>query len=144
VVLWGGIYPGAKLGLRGIPVMSFTSLRLLVAGGILFPRDLLPAVLNAGLVQTTFQLLLIAGLHRTTAGHSAILLATAPLITATWLAFTKREPLTRRQLGGLLLDVGGVALVVRHAGGASDLIGDAIPLAAAGAWAWSRGKRGAG
>ena len=31
VTLWGGIYPGAKLGLREIPVLSFTYLRILLA-----------------------------------------------------------------------------------------------------------------
>ena len=30
VVLWGGVYPGAKLGLREIPVTSFTALRILL------------------------------------------------------------------------------------------------------------------
>jgi len=36
VVLWGGIYPGVKLGLRDIPVLSFTYLRLLLAMAVLF------------------------------------------------------------------------------------------------------------
>lgn len=68
VVLWGGIYPGAKLGLREIPVLSFTSLRLIVAAGILLAlsgwhrlgvrRPAFGAVANAALAQTVFQLLL--------------------------------------------------------------------------------------
>jgi len=147
VVLWGGIFPGAKLGLREIPVVSFTSLRLLVASAVLvavagrmpvhaLSRDLLCPVLNAAAAQTAFQLLLVAGVRRTTAGNnSAILLATAPLLTAAWLAVTRRQRLEARQIGGLLLGILGVGLVVRHAGG-SDLGGDAIALAAAGAWAW--------
>lgn len=146
VVLWGGIYPGAKLGLREIPVLSFTSLRLLVASAVLvavagripthaLSRDLLGPVLDAAAAQTVFQLLLVAGVRRTTAGNSAILLAPAPLITAGWLALTRRQPLEARPLGGLLLGILGVGLVVRHAGG-TDLGGDAIALAAAGAWAW--------
>ena len=95
VVLWGGVYPGAKLGLREIPVLSFTSLRILVAVAVLFvvsggaatwrlPRALRYPLLWAGLAQTVFQVLLIASLRWTTAGHSAILLATAPLLTAGW------------------------------------------------------------
>jgi drug/metabolite transporter (DMT)-like permease len=146
VVLWGGIYPGAKLGLREIPGLSFTSLRLLVASAVLvavagripapaLSRDALGPVLNAAAAQTVFQLLLVAGVRRTTAGNSAILLATAPLITAGWLALSRRQRLDARQLGGLLLGILGVGLVVRHAGG-SDLGGDAIALAAAGAWVW--------
>jgi drug/metabolite transporter (DMT)-like permease len=36
VILWGGVYPGAKLGLHEIPVLSFTALRILVATVMLF------------------------------------------------------------------------------------------------------------
>jgi drug/metabolite transporter (DMT)-like permease len=150
VVLWGGVYPGAKLGLREIPVLSFTSLRLMLAAAILLvvagwggrlsiPRHRFGAVANAALAQTVFQLLLIASLGHTTAGNSAILLATAPLITAAWLAFRGTSPLTRRQLGGVLVGIIGVAFVVQHAGlSISDLNlgGNALALAAAGAWAW--------
>src|SRR5207249_10079130 len=143
VILWGGVYPGAALGLREIPVLSFTALRLVVATVVLIAvagpsgrpalsRDLLRPLLNAGAAQTAFQLLLVAGVRRTTAGNSAILLATAPLLTAGWLALTRRESLGARQLGGLLLGIAGVGLVVQHAGGGSDLLGDAIALAAAG------------
>jgi drug/metabolite transporter (DMT)-like permease len=150
VMLWGGIYPGVKLGLRDIPVLSFTYLRILLAMGVLFavarwmqpltlPRSLWKPLLRAGLAQTLFQFLLIAGLQWTTAGNSAILLATAPLLTAGWLALTGREGLGRRQWYGLVLGLGGVGLVV-HGGGieftSSHLAGDVLALGAAGAWAW--------
>ena len=36
MTLWGGIYPGAKLGLREMPVLSFTYLRILLAVIVLF------------------------------------------------------------------------------------------------------------
>jgi drug/metabolite transporter (DMT)-like permease len=150
VILWGGIYPGAKLGLREIPVLSFTYLRLLLALVVLFgvggraqglrlPRSLWPPLLRAGLAQTVFQLLLIAGLHWTTAGNSAILLATAPLLTAGWLAVTGHEQLGSRQWSGLVLGFLGVALVVQGGGIGvtwSQLGGDLLALGAAGAWAW--------
>ena len=149
-VFWGGIYPGAKLGLHEIPVLSFTYLRTLLAMVVLLmvssctqpltlPRSLRYPLMHAGLAQTVFQFLLIAGLQRTTAGNSAILLATAPLLTAGWLALTGRERLKRRQWYGLLLGLGGVGLVVQ-AGGLgltwSHLGGDFLALGAAGAWAW--------
>ena len=36
VILWGGIYPGVKLGLRDIPVLSFTTLRIILAMMVLW------------------------------------------------------------------------------------------------------------
>ena len=144
VVLWGGIYPGAKLGLRELPVLSFTALRLVLASAVLVAvagrspapsRGLLRPVLCAAAAQTAFQLLLVAGVRHTTAGNSAILLATAPLLTAAWLALSRRETLGGRRILGLLLGIAGVGLVAQHAGGSS-LAGDAIALGAAAAWAW--------
>jgi drug/metabolite transporter (DMT)-like permease len=150
VTLWGGIYPGAKLGLGEMPVLSFAYLRILLAMIVLFvvswsaqplsfPRVLWKPLLQAGLAQTVFQFLLIAGLQRTTAGNSAIFLATAPLLTAGWLAVTRREHLGRRQWFGLVVGFGGVALVVQ--GGGIDVTGarlggDLLAVGAAGAWAW--------
>jgi drug/metabolite transporter (DMT)-like permease len=86
-----------------------------------------------------FQLLLIAGLQWTTAGNSAILLATAPLLTAGWLAVTGRAALGRRQWYGLVVGLVGVGLVVQGGGfGATwaHLGGDVRALGAAGTWAW--------
>ena len=150
VILWGGVYPGAKLGLREIPVLSFTSLRILLAMVMLFvvsgsvqvlplPRSLWPSLLRAGLAQTVFQLLLIAGLRWTTAGNSAILLATAPLLTAGWLAVLGRAALGSRQWCGLVVGFVGVGFVVQGGGVGitwSHLSGDLLALGAAGAWAW--------
>ena len=150
VILWGGVYPGAKLGLREIPVLSFTYLRILLAMGALFivsghlqtwrlSRSLWPLLLRAGLAQTVFQLLLIAGLRWTTASNSALLLATAPLLTAGWLAATRQASLGRRQWSGLVVGLVGVGCVV-HSGGFgvawAHLGGDLLALGAAAAWAW--------
>jgi drug/metabolite transporter (DMT)-like permease len=149
VILWGGIYPGARVGLAEIPPLVFTYLRVVLAvcvlalasdGGRAAPatRGRWSSIGRAGLAQAAFQLLLIAGLARTTAGTSAILLAAAPLMTAGWLALSGREQLPPRHWAGLAVGLAGVALVVR--GGASgfgreQLLGNLIALAAAGAWA---------
>ena len=92
VVLWGGIYPGAKLGLQEIPALSFTYLRLILAAIVLaaasghgrsgWAWSLRGPALRAGAAQAAFQLLLIAGLARTTAGASAILLAASRAVFA--------------------------------------------------------------
>jgi drug/metabolite transporter (DMT)-like permease len=150
VILWGGVYPGAKLGLREIPVLRFTALRILVAMVMLFivsgsvpalylPRSLWHPLLKAGLAQTVFQLLLVAGLRWTTAGNSAILLATAPLLTAGWLAATGRASLGSRQWSGVVVGLVGVGFVVQGGGLGvtwAELGGDLLALGAAGAWAW--------
>jgi drug/metabolite transporter (DMT)-like permease len=150
VTLWGGIYPGAKLGLREMPMLSFTYLRILLAVIVLFvvsrgvqpvrlPRALWQPLLHAGLAQTAFQFLLIAGLQRTTAGNSAILLATAPLLTAGWLAITRREHLGSQRWCGLVVGLMGVVVVVQGGGlevTGTRLSGDLLALGAAGAWAW--------
>jgi drug/metabolite transporter (DMT)-like permease len=149
VVLWGGIYAGAKLGLAEIPTLTFTYLRVLLAALVFaatvrgWTALIRPAVwkplLGAGLAQTAFQLMLIAGLQRTTAGTSAILIAAAPLMTVGWLGITGREGIAGRQWASLLVGFVGVALVVR--GGMSGLdrvhvAGDLLALGAAGAWVW--------
>ena len=149
MILWGGIYPGAKLGLREIPVLSFTYLRILLAMVVLcaasgsvqawrLPRSLWVPLLRAGLAQTVLQCLLIAGLRWTTASNSALLLATAPLLTAGWLAVTGRAGLACRQWAGLVVGIIGVGLVVQGGLGVtwSQLGGDLLALSAAGAWAW--------
>jgi len=80
----------------------------------------------------------MAGLQRTTAGNSAILLTTAPLLTAGWCAFTGRVWLGSRQWSGLGIGCVGVSLVVQGSSGVSwsHLDGDVLALGAAGAWAW--------
>lgn len=156
VLLWGGIYPGIKLGLRDVPALSFTYLRLLMATAILcamarrVPRNrptigVWKPLLYAGLAQMAFQGLLIAGLSRTTAGNSAVLSATAPLLTAGWLALTSRARLAPRQWAGLLAGLGGVTLVAAGGGAAfsaTQFSGDVLTLGAAGAWAWYGGAIG--
>ena len=72
VILWGGVYPAVKFGLREIPVLSFAYLRIVLAMIVLFIASgaeplrfsRLPwrPLVQAGLAQTAFQLLLIAGL----------------------------------------------------------------------------------
>ena len=149
VVLWGGIYPGARLALREIPVLSFTVLRLVLAAAVLaaiwlprrrpIERRLWPAVARAGIAQAAFQILLVGGLRWTTAGQSAILLAASPMLTAAWLAVRRGETLDGRRWIGLVAGLAGVGLVVGSALGgvdASRVAGDLLALGAAAAWSW--------
>jgi drug/metabolite transporter (DMT)-like permease len=149
VVLWGGIYPGARVALREIAVLNFTFFRLVLATAVLAavwlprrhaaPRGFWRPVLAAGIAQATFQILLVAGLRWTTAGQSAILLAASPILTASWLAVRGGERLDRRRWTGLFTGIAGVALVVSGAAGGFDvsrILGDLLALGAAAAWSW--------
>src|SRR5690348_9075219 len=78
VILWGGIYPGARLALREIAVVDVTFLRLVLATAVLaaiwlprrrpVPPGFWRPVAAAGLAQAAFQILLVGGLRWTTAG----------------------------------------------------------------------------
>jgi drug/metabolite transporter (DMT)-like permease len=149
VVLWGGIYPGARIALREIAVVDFTFLRLVLATAVLaavwlprrrpVPRGFWRLVVLAGIAQAAFQITLVAGLRWTTAGQSAILLAASPILTAGWLALRGDEILDGRRWTGLAIGLGGVALVVGGSPGgldASRMLGDLLGLGAAAAWSW--------
>ena len=149
VVLWGGVYPGARLALREIDLVDVTFLRLVIATAVLAaiwvprwrpaPAGSAALFLRAGLAQAAFQILLIGGLRWTTAGQSAILLAASPILTAGWLAARGGEALEARRWMGLGAGLGGVALIVWGQAGGLDaprVLGDVIALGAAAAWSW--------
>lgn len=149
VILWGGIFPGARLALREITVVDFTFLRLVLATAVLaavwlprrrpFPGGFRRPVATAGIAQAAFQILLVGGLRWTTAGQSAILLAASPILTAAWLALRGGAPLDGRRWTGLVTGLGGVALVVWGAAGGLDaprMLGDLLAFGAAAAWSW--------
>ncbi len=148
-LLWGGVFAAAKIGMREIPLLTFIAVRLLVATALLLAiagevgwlRAARPAwrdLIGAGLAQTTFQVMLMLGITHTSAALSAILLATAPLLTGAWLGITGRERLVARQWLGLGLGVAGVALLVGADGlsGSGTLVGNLVAVGAAVAWAW--------
>jgi drug/metabolite transporter (DMT)-like permease len=148
-LLWGGVFAAAKLGMQEIPVPSFLVLRLVIAtallvviaGGVGWLGSLRASwrvLIAAGLAQTTFQVLLLQGINQTSAALSAILLASAPLMTAAWLGVTGVERLVPRQWLGLGMGLAGVALLVGVDGlsGGGTLVGNLIAFGAGAAWAW--------
>ena len=149
VVLMGSNYPVIRFALREVPVPSLTFLRLFLGAAILWalllprrrpvPRSLWAPLVNAGIAWFALQIQIMASLHFTTAGQSAIIQAVAPIYSAVWLALRRRDHLDVRQWNGLLMGLVGVGLVVRGTPGHiewSYVIGDFLSLAAAAAWVW--------
>jgi len=148
VILWGGVYPGTKIALRELPLIDVISLRTIVAAlslGALSGRAAQSpstrprwrVVLAVGAAQIAFQILLNAGLQYTTAGISAILLATSPLFTAGWAAVHGRERVSTRHWLGLVSGLVGIVFMARPDGAPLDarhILGAALALGAAVAW----------
>ncbi len=61
---------------------------------------------------TAFNTMLYWSLHHTTAINATIMQSTGPLLIGLWSWLLYREPLTRRQFGGILISLVGVAAVV--------------------------------
>lgn len=148
VMLWGGAYPGARLAVREIPVLSGVVLRFILVAAVLLAlrtpfrmlgRGPLWLLANAGAAQAASLLLAFASIRLTTASEAAILLSTSPIFAAVWLALTRREHLDARRWGGLLVGLAGVSLVVRGTPSGvetSRTVGDFLALVGAGTWVW--------
>lgn len=133
-----------------MPLAGFGFLRLLVAFCVLAAlvpllapatraRPAWTAILQVGLAQAAFQICFTAGVQRTSAANSALLLATSPLIATLWLALRGRANVSARQWSGLGLGLLGIGLLV-HTGSLgferARIVGDLFALASAAAWAW--------
>lgn len=99
-------------------------------------RDWGVVVLLGLLGNTLFHGLLVSGIHRTSPGHAAILVALSPVLAVllAWLLYG--ETVGPRRLAGIALGFAGVAVIVaRGNGGSTSLVGDLLCLGASLAWA---------
>ena len=114
---------GLRMGRRGWPRVTLRQWAALVACGTVM------IYVN--------QVLLMAGMQRTSATHAALIMALNPLMASLLAAGLLGVPLTRRRSSGVALGFGGVALVILQRGGAAaagTLLGDALVIAAILAW----------
>lgn len=154
VLTWAANYPVAKYGIAQLDIFVFNAIRYVVASlllALLFraTRSTWAPVgagdwlklLRAGFVAgVLYQIAFITGLSMTTAGNSAVLMATAPLWTVVISARMHREPVSRRLWIGMTLSLAGVVMIVAGSGkkiawGGTDMLGDVICLGAAVLWA---------
>jgi drug/metabolite transporter (DMT)-like permease len=143
-VVWGSTYLGIMLAIRTMPPFLMSSVRFLLAGAFLFalaPRRRVglrawsAALLAGGALLTIGNGGITWAEKRVDSGTAALLVATMPL----WLALFDRLVFGRRLSAagwvGLVVGLGGVALLVSPGGGGTDLVGGLVCVLAAAAWA---------
>jgi drug/metabolite transporter (DMT)-like permease len=146
-VLFGASVVATRVAVGSIPPLSLAFLRfgqgglilliflLIFRPGLLRVKlsDLPYLTLLGAVLFTIFPITFNVGLKYTEASRGALMLATVPLWSA-WLAhIAKSEHLTLRQVGGIILTLGGVAVVLAERGltwqrGSWELLGDLLML----------------
>ena len=152
VVIWAANYPVSKFGITRLNIFVFNGIRYLVASLVLtaffvakqnwkpIDRSDRARLLQAGLVaHVLYQVAFIIGLSMTTAGNSAVLLATAPLWTIFIHARLRKEKILSQMWAGMILSLCGVVMIIVGSGkrvwlGSEALIGDLICVTAAMLW----------
>lgn len=152
VLFWGANFSLVKLALRDLAPLAFTTLRFMLASGVLWVffktagdrvrigRLHWLAAIGLGIVGTTvYQALFIYGIDWTLAGNASLILATTPIFTTLLSLAFRQERSSATVVAGVALSVMGIALVVLGGAagvsfGAGTLRGDLAVLAAAAAW----------
>ncbi len=152
VVVWGVNFAVVKGAFAEIPPFVFNGAQFAVAavllaaalrrieGGWRVRRADLPGLLALGLLgHAGYQSLFMAGLSRTSAGHSSLILAMVPLFVGAIGAALGIERPPRRTWIGLAVALLGVFTLVRGQGGLSaaggTIAGDLLMLGSAVCWA---------
>jgi drug/metabolite transporter (DMT)-like permease len=103
------------------------------------PRDRLEIAFLALFGIVANQVLFISGLHRTTATHATLLVATVPVFTVVIGLLMRRERPSSRRLLGIPIAFGGVVFLLDPAGlsfGSATLVGDLLVTANSAAYAF--------
>lgn len=152
VVLWGINWPIMKIGVGVIPPIWFAILRTVLGAASLFAvlfgtgrfawptrRDL-PVIASVGLLQVgAFLALVNVALLHVDAGRSAVLAYTTPLWVGPGAILLLKERPKPLKIAGLLLGLGGVALLFSPAAidwsDRTELLGNLLLMLAAAGWA---------
>jgi drug/metabolite transporter (DMT)-like permease len=124
VVLWGGNWPVMKVALGFVPVLWFTTLRLLAGAAALFAavalsgnlsrpgrRDLLQLISGGVLQLALYMTLINLGLRFVPAGRAAVLAYTTPLWVVPGALLFLGERLNRFKGFGLALGIAGILVL---------------------------------
>jgi drug/metabolite transporter (DMT)-like permease len=152
ILIWGINFAVVKAALAEMTPLSFNSLRFLLAsaltllslrlteGDMGFARGDWWRFLGLGLIgNTCYQLLFINGINHTTAGNSALLLATTPIFVSLIGAAFGIERVGKLAWVGVFLSLAGIFMVIvgsgKELGLAKETIsGDILVLIGAAAW----------
>jgi drug/metabolite transporter (DMT)-like permease len=145
LLLWSSAFAVGKLAILDCPPLLLLVGRCLAAGFLMLVpvllnwmpwrlsrRDVLVFALLGIANQALFLGLGYVGLQYLSAGLSVLIASLNPVVTAAFAALLLGERITLRKLMGLLLGIGGVALVVQHRlGGGADHLNGVLFTAAA-------------
>lgn len=152
VLVWGANWPIMKIGLREIPPFRFAALRMALGAATLLtiqlargalrppPRGDWPVVASVGLLHMAITVALVnLGLRHLGAGRSAVLAFTTPLWVVPGAALLLGERIDARRAAGLVLGLGGMAVLFRPSevdwSSTAALRGNALLMASAFTWA---------
>jgi len=151
VLLWSFNFIVGKVVLRELPPLLASGLRIVGAGALMLPiyalsgrrslplarSDLAPLVVLGVTGIALNQVFFLVGLERTTVAHAALIFGLSPILVLGAAAGAGQESLTTRKLVGMLVALGGVAVLHLGPGAASGatLSGDLLVLAGASAFA---------
>jgi drug/metabolite transporter (DMT)-like permease len=151
-VVWGSTYLGIMVAIETLPPLLMSAARFLVAGAILYafairrgdrsgdrptPRQWVAAAVVGGALLLAGNGGVALSEQYIDSGVAALLVATIPLWMAALDRLLNGRRLSWTGLLGLVVGLGGVALLVGPSGaGPIDGVGAALALAAAFAWAW--------
>jgi drug/metabolite transporter (DMT)-like permease len=151
VLFWGLSFVSSKTILNtGVPPMTMVCIRFVVAtillnvvarrldpGARLRRKDALPLLLSGLFGVTIYFFFESRGIKLTSASHASLIIAIIPVITVAAEALFFRTRVSWLTIAGIVLSVGGVALVVRRPGAASgsvSLAGDLFMFGACVSW----------
>jgi len=153
ILIWGINFAVVKAALAEMTPLSFNSIRFLLAsaltllalrlieGDVGFARGDWWRLLGLGLIgNTCYQLLFINGINRTTAGNSALLLATTPIFVSLIGAAFGVERVGKLAWVGVFFSFTGIFMVIVGSGKELSLARETVEgnvLTLIGAAAWS-------
>ncbi len=150
IVLWGGLYALAKIGLQEFLLLTYSALGMVLAALLLLiclwyierniriPRKDFQSIFLLGFFGNGLsQLSFMAGLHYTSASNSALIVAISPQLTAllAWGLGQERVPASR--FIGIGFSLIGVGLLLQDSWqirGSAHLLGDLLILGTALLW----------